>query len=97
MSFDGDELVLLVAGQEVTIPLDAEAKIKGDLEEGSWVEVEAVVEDGSFLAIEIEVDKDKDKDKGEDDEDEDEAIEDEEEGEDKDKGKGKDKGKERKN
>lgn len=91
VSFDGDELVLLVAGQEVTIPLDAEAKIKGDLEEGSWVKVETIVEDGSFLAIEIEVekdkDKDKDKDKGEDDEDEDEAIEDEGEGEDKDKDK----------
>ena len=63
-SFDGNELVLLVDGQEVTIPLGAEVEIEGDLEEGSWVKVEAVAEDGSFLATGIEQgDKDKDKDK----------------------------------
>jgi hypothetical protein len=55
VSFDGDELVLLVAGQEVVIPLDTEAKIKGNLEEGSWAKVETVAEDGSFLAMEIEI------------------------------------------
>jgi len=57
VSFDGNELVLLVAGQEVTIPLSAEVEIEGDLEEGSWVKIEAVAEDGSFLAIEIEVEE----------------------------------------
>ena len=55
VSFDGDELVLLVAGQEVVSPLDTEAKIKGNLEEGSWAKVETVAEDGSFLAMEIEI------------------------------------------
>jgi len=56
-SFDGNELVLLVAGQEVMISLGAEVEIEGALEEGSWVKVEAVAEDGSFLATEIEVEE----------------------------------------
>ncbi|MBA7636313.1 hypothetical protein ES703_43930 [subsurface metagenome] len=55
VSFSETELVLIVAGQEVVITLDASTKVKGDLEEGSWVEVEAVAEDSVFLATEIEV------------------------------------------
>jgi hypothetical protein len=53
--FSDTELVLLVAGQEIPIPLGTEAEIEGDLEEGSWAKVEAVAKDGSFLAMEIEV------------------------------------------
>lgn len=53
--FSDTELVLLVAGQEIPIPLGTEAEIEGDLEEGSWAKVKAVAKDGSFLAMEIEV------------------------------------------
>jgi len=57
------ELVLVVDGQEVVITLDALTDIEGDLVEGAWVEVEAVAEDGLFLAIEIEVEaEDEDED-----------------------------------
>jgi len=55
VSFGETELVLVVAGQEVVITLDALTEIEGDLEEGARVEVEAVAEDGAFLAIEVEV------------------------------------------
>lgn len=57
VSFSETELVLVVGEQEVVITLGASAKVKGDLEEGSWVEVEAVVEDGLFLATEIKVEE----------------------------------------
>ncbi len=55
--FSETELVLVVAGQEVVITLDESAKAKGNLEDGSWVEVEVVEEDGSFLATEMKIKK----------------------------------------
>ncbi len=55
--FTDTELVLSVAGEEVVITLDASTKIKGDLQDGSWVEVEAVVAGGLLLATEIEVEE----------------------------------------
>ena len=54
-SFSETELLLVVAGEEVVITLDALTEIEGDLEEGAWAEVKAVAEDGVFLAMEVEV------------------------------------------
>ncbi len=54
-SFTGNDLVLVVAGQEVMITLDKLTEIKGDLEIDAWVEVGAVTEDGTFLAKEVKI------------------------------------------
>jgi len=98
VSFDDGEMVVLVGGEEVIIPIDDDAKVKGKIEIGSWVEVEAVADDGSFVATDIEVekggkDKDKpDKDKPDKDKpDKDKPDKDKDKGPDKDKDKGSDK------
>ncbi len=55
--FNDTELVVVVAGQEVTVTIDTPIKIKGDLQDGSWTKIKALVKDGSFLATEIKVQK----------------------------------------
>jgi len=78
-SFSETELVLVVAGQEVVITLDALTEIEGDLEEGARVEVEAVAEDGVFLATEIEVEEEEEQEREKERERERERVEAEEE------------------
>ncbi|UCD53880.1 MAG: hypothetical protein JSU76_02960, partial [Dehalococcoidia bacterium] len=78
-SFSETELVLVVAGQEIVITLDALTEIEGDLEEGARVEVEAVAEDGVFLATEIEVEEEEEQEREKERERERERVEAEEE------------------